>query len=263
MAYQEEKCESLQEYINLTLDWASNNHFVIFRGQGNSKYQLTPGIARTPKNKKKYPVAELLLIEKEIIQEFKVLCNDHISSHQINKQDELEVLSLAQHYGLPTRLLDWTSNPLAALFFSLQGIGEDEKDGEVAVWAYCIQENDRRVLNLDDVQREKPFDTTSTFIFKPKTVSKRVMVQAGWFTLHSCNAKKGFIPLNQDKDFNDELAKILIPKKVADDLRKKLDILHVNFSTLFPDIGGIAKHLSWKVLRKYTEFMDIQNKGRY
>jgi len=263
MGYQEKNCKSFREFINITLGWTTKNHFVIFRGQGDIKHSLLPGIARTPKNKVQYPVAELLKIEKEIIEEFRVLCNDHISSYQIDKKDELEILSLAQHYGLQTRLLDWTSNPLAALFFSLNGVKEDETEGDVVVWAYCIKDNDRRVLNLKDFQRQKPFDTTCTFIFKPKTVSKRIMAQAGWFTLHSCDSKKGFIPLDKELDFKDELAKIIIPKKYADKLRMQLDIVHVNYSTLFPDISGIAKHLSWKILRKYEDFEFIPVKERY
>lgn len=246
-------CETIEAYIDLTLSYAKEHHFAIFRGQTQESYKLIPGIARTIKMQS-YSVAELLKIEQQVFEQFRILCNAHITGSLVNKQDQLEILSLAQHYELPTRLLDWTSNPLAALFFALKEVTEEEKEGYVTVWTYSMKEADSRVMNLRSSKRQDPFSVDGTFIFKPKTVTPRIAVQAGWFTLHHCHPSKGFIPLEENEDYQEALTRIHIPKHLAMSMRTELDILHINSSTLFPEITGTTQHLRWKIFKDHQNF---------
>jgi hypothetical protein len=73
------------------------------------------------------------------------------------------MLALAQHYSLPTRLLDWTENPLVALWFAFNEIARQET--KRVVWCFGVKkENISR-------QNEPPFDITRTRVFNPKHIT--------------------------------------------------------------------------------------------
>ncbi|HGM9948279.1 TPA: FRG domain-containing protein [Providencia rettgeri] len=99
-----------------------------FRGQPDKEYKLQPGLFR-PENGKFYN-------ENKLISEF-------IRIHpkaQEKHSDIIELLTYAQHYGLPTRLLDWTENALVALFFACRD--KPNKDGKVFFLPSYIEEVD-------------------------------------------------------------------------------------------------------------------------
>ena len=86
----------------------------IFRGLSDSSFPLIPYICRFG-----FDMVQLKRIEKKLFNLFKESAIAYIERIPSN---DWEWLALAQHYGLPTRLMDWTYNPLIALFFAVDGI---------------------------------------------------------------------------------------------------------------------------------------------
>ena len=109
----------IQSYVNLVLENARNGTFV-YRGHASKEWSLKPSIGRNDK----YDV----ILEKEVFLRFK---QNYYSYTTERPHSDMDLLFLGQHYGLPTRLLDFTYNPMIALYFACES--ELEMDGRVYV----------------------------------------------------------------------------------------------------------------------------------
>lgn len=138
---------------------------------------------------------------------------------------ELEWLVLAQHHGLPTRLLDWSLSPLIALFFAVQS--KSKNDGAVYVY------DKKSFKREEDIDLMKVGSITAFF---PSHVSPRLFAQSGMFTVHPLDGK----PLNDDA-----LWKVTIPSGIKRDLADKLLKFGVHHGTMFPDLDGLARYLRY------------------
>lgn len=136
MPYENKVC-TIQEYINIIHNISKPfngklpiGYALLYRGQSDAEYELLPAVAR---NKKSACRVAMLDYERNLIEMAKYQMPEIFSS----SLSPLNLLSLLQHYGIPTRLLDVTSNPLVALFFACNQ--EKEKDGEVVIFRRSIE----------------------------------------------------------------------------------------------------------------------------
>ncbi len=225
----EKTINSLAGYMKFIESYCDDD-LSLFRGQ-NSDDDLVPTIGRINLRN------EFLKTEKIMISDFKRKAIPFLSSEPKN---EWEWLSIAQHHGLATRLLDWTENPLASLWFC---VNRPPKDNYGVVWIFNPPEND--IINSNS--KESPYLGRRTQVFKPNHIAKRIISQGGWFTVHKfIPDKNAFIPLNKNRIYIRYLKKIIIPSECFSEIRYNLDRCNVNAASLFPDIDGLLRHIQWQ-----------------
>ena len=247
------KADNIREFIEIVTEKAGVppgfEGSLLYRGQ--RQYQrLLPVIARYewPHN----PGAE----EKRIFADFKVRAADYIPA----SVQQLDCLALARHHGLPTRLLDWTENSLAALYFATRH--DDARPNEpISVWRLCV-------TNDFIVERHgNPFDTPDDFkVFQPAHIDARISGQLGWFSIHPIRTdfgpadyKSWYVDLKRRAEemwrksqlpnatpeekskigMIDEIILHSPVKKIREDLGK----LGIHNALLFPGIDGICQSL--------------------
>jgi len=247
------KIKTIAEYIseisNIKEKFAENGNksTLLFRGQ-KVKTSLKP------KSDSLTLFSPLEDAEKEILEEFRRGLLAFSESKQEN--NEWDLLALAQHHGLPTRLLDWTYNPLVALWFAIQNKNiynyESRKDAEI--WILNAESSDFEIEN-DTL----PINIKVTKIFRPKAISKRITAQASVFTAHFLSKKKNqFSALEKLTNYKSKLQKITISFEYFEKLQEELNSIGINNSTMFPDLDGFCKHLEWR----FSKFNELKPKRR-
>ncbi|MDJ0569273.1 MAG: FRG domain-containing protein [Pleurocapsa sp. MO_192.B19] len=225
------KIDSISQFVE-RLGEINRGKRAIYRGQRRER-PLLPKLARL-----NTPIS-LLKAEQAMFDDFKGL-----SVPLLDKQPESDWgwLSLMQHHGLATRLLDWSVNPLVALWFAVNKPPAESHSG--VLWVFQPDNKDYFIPSKED----SPFTLDRTRLVKPKVVTKRIGVgsQLGWFTAHHFNSElEQFIAVEQDPVHRPRLTKLIIPPEKFAQLRFQLDRLGVNAAMIFPDLDGLCAHLEW------------------
>jgi hypothetical protein len=230
---------TIEEYLKLIKQTKEENirsgNFkdFVFRGQTVD----SPLISKLGRLKAK---GDLLEVERKLLQEFKRTNPLLIEVH--HPMDDWDYLTLGQHYGLPTRLLDWSNNALAALWFATAESPENGSSNPYSiVWILMAQEEDYNI----DIEVSHPFDVPSTRVVYPRIIKQRINNQSGVFSVSSSRELIEKTHMNETEAFSNKLIKVRIPLSSLNEIRKDLNTLGVNAFTIFPELEGLCSYLQW------------------
>ena len=250
------RINSFQEFLD-SVDQGQNSSesSLWFRGVGKSNYSLSPSLHR---HSSIIDSNSLLEHEKKLLTRFKERSVPYLP-HRID--DVWELLFLMQHYGMPTRLLDWTENPFISLFFALSSANKNERDeyiDDAAVWILSPPKWNQNVFSNISYRGGAMSPSESTVSgYKPNTEaqlmhenpvailgihnSPRIVAQRGSFCLFG----KSLTPMEDiytSGSFEqDTLRKIEIPNNLITELLDKLVWMGITDSVVYPDLEGLAK----------------------
>jgi hypothetical protein len=209
----------------------------LFRGQADN-WPLRPKIAREDLR------ADVRAAEEDMLGEFVLQASPFLERRVENTWDWL---ALARHHGLPTRLLDWTANPITALWFAVEYDGRPLKSPrpDAVVWIFEVERSDY----VNTLETTSPFRGQATRVFRAGPIDRRLEAQAGYFTVHGYSTAKEFVPLNEDQRYVRRLKKVTISPEVFAGLRQELDRCGVNDATTFPGLDGLSRYIRWRNLR--------------
>lgn len=227
----------------------------IFRGQSCSNWALESSLYRAfeeaqsihqlSSGKKK----SLNRIEHEKVMIDRFKCNAHLYlEHLPQPEDLLSWLSLMQHHGAPTRLLDFSFSPYVALFFALES-------GENDAAVYCV--NHHAIRNDDDdyfgknrlkvysriLEPIKEKDDPCLFAFEPTFSNQRLLSQQGLFVAtNTLNISHGKIL--DDYNIKDmDVIKVIIPAEKRLEGLRQLNKMNINASNIYPGLDGFCKSM--------------------
>jgi hypothetical protein len=202
--------ETLAEYFDQL--YMMDSHTQIYRGVARSEYELIPALGRC----KAKDDQSRLIFEHRILEEFRIRAVRHLTH---TPKNDFEWLFLAQHYGIPTRLLDWSTSPLVALYFAC----EKHLDKEGAVFL-----TDMSLWYSSD---ENPFAIDEIGGIQPQHNDVRYINQAGVFTVH---------PRPNEAMGLEGVGVVRIWPKAKEMIKWQLRKMGIHTSFIFPGLESIA-----------------------
>lgn len=219
MEYAVHTTSNIEEFLAVSVVPISGA--VIYRGVSDASYDLLPSIGRW-----KGPIHSRNAFERQVFDDFKDQALGYLVSHPRNTW---EWLFLAQHHGLPTRLLDWTSSPLIALRFALM----TPKKTQFAVYRASIAHVLTTSIALN--MNSDPLNFNSTAQIHPSYVSARIERQHSIFTIQP----DPWTPL-QDPN---QIHKFVFPAEARREALRKLQYYGITTSLLTPSLENLARDI--------------------
>lgn len=257
-------------HFNNLIDGFNNNDWV-FRGQSNAQWSLVSSLHRECKDVNPNINNEgCVQIEEKTLIEFRSSYKLY-SKHQITEvvnsdlvsdwlEEKLSVLSIMQHYGAPTRLLDWTYSPYIAGFFALDGARDN-----FCIYALnlkCINAQNNKTSNSYVGEKNRIFYTRERkpilpflYPYDPLEKNQRLRIQQGLFLVPSLinvtfdKILEEYGIENGELDGEVVATKLIFEKKNLEYWWAKLIQMNITHETIYPGLEGFCKSLKLNVFK--------------
>jgi hypothetical protein len=198
----------------------------IFRGVTSVEYELIPKIGRPEWRHDGLANGERNFDPDEEVQLLEAFRKQARPYLPYPPQRDIEWLAIAQHHGLPTRLLDWTESALVAAYFAVEDAGVG---GPAAIYA-------NKPSHVID-EKVSPFKITANRLYRPPHISPRIPAQRAVFSVSSRPTSRLI---------GNNIKKWRIPKRACFEIKRILDGCAINRASLFPDLDGLCGSLGWR-----------------
>jgi hypothetical protein len=220
----------------------------LFRGQ-KSDWPLDSKLVRIVRKKNKGE--DFFKIERRIFNQFK----EKYRSFFEKELNDWELLALGQHYGLPTRLIDWTANHLIALWFAFEKEKENKEDR--VVFGLVVDK-----VNKVDFQSDELFGGRFIKVFEAMQIDRRVTNQESWFSIQPPQISgkgSGMLPhfnnyntLNEDESFENYLIKFKFKNSLRWEILEDINKNGINSKIVYPDLTGLCKMIEMNEIEKVS-----------
>jgi hypothetical protein len=242
---------NLNDFLDATfaIGNSSNTGTLWYRGARNVSHQLLPRLYRSPGD-----AGDLLGVEQEMLAQFRSRSRPYLEN---DTNTDWGYLFIMQHYGVPTRLLDWSENAFLALYFALSLAAEKEFETDAAVWVLdpcawnvetlpgmtapgkALHADSKSLANYAPDRELTNMAAGSVAMYAPYN-NPRITAQRGVFTVFGCE-KSSMDETFEQSNFDEKaLTRLRIPKDVLADLYGHLRMLGFRESMIYPDLAGLA-----------------------
>ena len=228
-----------REFLNWVDDHSDASW--VFRGLGDTAFPLVPGSGRVTTYRDTY--------EKMVLEIFERRSAEFLDLSKLNPWDRM---AIAQHHGLPTRLLDWTTNPLVGAYFAVSakpgtrslmdhaGHTCRATPESIDVTARIIAFRVRSGMVIDPEVEGDPSARSEIGFVLPRSITSRIVTQGGLFSYHPDPATPWLAPLAKPTNTFD------IPGDMRSFFQRRLFYLGVDPQRIMGGLDGIGGRLSWQ-----------------
>ncbi|MET4130554.1 FRG domain-containing protein [Roseovarius sp. MBR-6] len=228
----------------------------LFRGHSRADFELMSGLARTGGRQTR--------LEKHLLRNFNKYARSYLDPAEDQPRNFWHWMSLAQHHGLPTRLLDWTYSPLIAAHFSCHVLADMATDGAIWIIDYHMAHEllsanlkgrlksqganvftdemlSQEIGSLEELDSRQTPDDGQVLFFEPPSISARIINQYACFSVQIGECRPMMAWLSRHPEM---WKKVVIPADLKWEIRDKLDQSNITERVLFPGLDGLCDWLA-------------------